>query len=398
MQRFYETIRDSFGNPAAGVAVSVYDSGTSTLATLYAAGTSTDSPSTVTTNPVVSGSDGVVSFAVNDGDYDLVFSGSSITTQYRYRVNFFDSTTATTIPVSSIALSMPTEFSVSGSPGTSITVTKATEASNTVWAGPSSGAAAQPAFRALVKEDLNTIAVDLTTNQSVAGNKTFTGTTTFSTNTVFSGPSAFASTVSLAGDTTMGSGADLVFDKTSKSGIGAVGTYGWKKTPFLYGGETGAGTAPTITVLQSGLRYWAFSAAATNEVIRFLSLPFDYAEGTDIYPYVTWTTGGTNTGVARFGMEYTFAKGYSQATLPANSTIYVETAGSGIALRPVTSEWSAITGTDIEPDTILLVRFFRDGAHANDTQSDTTFLLDFGIHYQSSRPFGSKNKSPNFYT
>jgi Glycine-rich domain len=59
--------------------------------------------------------------------------------------------------VTSVGLSMPAEFSVASSPVTTsgtIAVTKATESANTVWAGPTSGAPAQPAFRALVTADL----------------------------------------------------------------------------------------------------------------------------------------------------------------------------------------------------------------------------------------------------
>jgi hypothetical protein len=59
--------------------------------------------------------------------------------------------------VTSVALSMPTEFSVAGSPITAagtLAVAKAVEPPNTVWAGPASGAAAVPGFRALVAADI----------------------------------------------------------------------------------------------------------------------------------------------------------------------------------------------------------------------------------------------------
>lgn len=59
--------------------------------------------------------------------------------------------------VTSVGLSMPAEFSVAGTPVTTagtLAVTKATESANTVWAGPTTGAPAQPAFRALVTADL----------------------------------------------------------------------------------------------------------------------------------------------------------------------------------------------------------------------------------------------------
>jgi hypothetical protein len=59
--------------------------------------------------------------------------------------------------VTSVALTVPAELSVSGSPVTTsgtLAVTKATQTANTVWAGPTSGSAAQPTFRALVAADI----------------------------------------------------------------------------------------------------------------------------------------------------------------------------------------------------------------------------------------------------
>lgn len=59
--------------------------------------------------------------------------------------------------VTSVAASVPAEFSIAGSPVTTIgtlAITKANQAANLVWAGPASGAAAQPAFRALVAADI----------------------------------------------------------------------------------------------------------------------------------------------------------------------------------------------------------------------------------------------------
>lgn len=59
--------------------------------------------------------------------------------------------------VTSVAMSVPTFLSVSGSPITTsgtFAVTLATESANTVFAGPTSGASATPTFRAIVAADL----------------------------------------------------------------------------------------------------------------------------------------------------------------------------------------------------------------------------------------------------
>jgi hypothetical protein len=59
--------------------------------------------------------------------------------------------------VTSIALSAPGVFTVSGSPVTgagTLTISLATQAAHTLWAGPVGGAAAAPTFRALAEEDI----------------------------------------------------------------------------------------------------------------------------------------------------------------------------------------------------------------------------------------------------
>lgn len=57
-----------------------------------------------------------------------------------------------------VGLVVPPEFTVTGSPlsggGGTLTIAKANENSNTIWAGPTLGAAAAPAFRALVAADI----------------------------------------------------------------------------------------------------------------------------------------------------------------------------------------------------------------------------------------------------
>ncbi len=66
--------------------------------------------------------------------------------------------------VTSVALSVPVEFSVTGSPVTTagtLAVSKANQTANTVWSGPTSGGVAAPAFRALVAADIPTQPFDL---------------------------------------------------------------------------------------------------------------------------------------------------------------------------------------------------------------------------------------------
>lgn len=73
--------------------------------------------------------------------------------------------------VTSVGLSSPAEFSVSGSPVTgsgTLTFSKATQAANKVWAGPTTGADAQPTFRSLVAADIPALSYGTVTSVTIA--------------------------------------------------------------------------------------------------------------------------------------------------------------------------------------------------------------------------------------
>jgi hypothetical protein len=73
--------------------------------------------------------------------------------------------------VTSVALSAPSQFAVSGSPVTTsgtINITWNTQTANRILSGPSSGGAAAPTFRALVTADLPASAVQSTNSKVTA--------------------------------------------------------------------------------------------------------------------------------------------------------------------------------------------------------------------------------------
>jgi hypothetical protein len=169
--------------------------------------------------------------------------------------------------VTSVGLTMPAEFSVAGSPvsasGT-LAVTKATETANTVYAGPTGGGPAQPAFRALVAADLSgagsvssvglTLAVPGIFTQAVVGSPVTTTGTLAATiglanetaNTVWSGPAsgapgapAFRSLVA----------ADLPFTSTVLTSVNILALFG---TPIILVPAPGVGftIVPTAIIIK----------------------------------------------------------------------------------------------------------------------------------------------------
>jgi len=173
---------------------------------------------------------------------------------------------------------------------------------------------------------------------------------------------------------------------------------GWNdlKSSFSTGRLVGANT-PTDAVFTDTIRAYNFSAAAMEEIhMPPLHVEHDYKPGSKIYFHIHWSPGDTNAGIVRWGIEYTIAKGHSQMAFQASTTVYLEQAGSGTAKQHQIIEDTTGVSTNIEPDSLILARVFRDGAHANDTYTGVAWGHFMDIHYQSDRK-NTVNKAPNFY-
>ncbi len=171
--------------------------------------------------------------------------------------------------------------------------------------------------------------------------------------------------------------------------------------PFA-SGKISASAAPSWSVMLNGVYAYSFSASAMNEIWVTFHIDHTYKPNSKLYPHIHWVTPSTNTGVVRWGIEYTFAKGHNQGSasvFPATQTIYLEQAGSGLAYEHMVVEASstqAISSPNIEVDSIVMMRVFRDAAHANDTHTSAVFGIMADMHYQKSY-WATKNKAPNFY-
>ena len=391
MQRWSEVIRDSFGNPWTGATLYVYLPGTTTQVQLYAASDASDVATTHLNQPIVTSSNGRAEFAVNDGDYDLVYTYPDSSTQTKKYVNFFDSSTATTIPVSSISLTAPSQMTVTGSPGTALGLDWNKVPCWTALMGPITGSA-KPTFRGLVETDINLIAVDMSNPQTVAGAKTWQSAATFSNTTHIVGATTLDSTLSVAGKATFDAGIDLskgtTFDIDGTTGYGMIRAHITSATT----------AAPPSAAVTGALYSYSCANAVTTNLCGNILFPFEYEAGTDFIPFVVWAPNGTHNGAAKFSLDYTGVKGYNQGVLPATTSIAVTpSASAGVTNQVYTTPFAAITGTGYEPGASLLFRFYREGADANDTLNQTVFILAIGMYYKKSR-FSIKNTTPPFYT
>lgn len=154
--------------------------------------------------------------------------------------------------------------------------------------------------------------------------------------------------------------------------------------------------APTWTAVQGNVFGYTFGTTGTDEVWLTFHVPHDYVPGTPIYIHMHWAPTNTNTGTVRWAVEYSLAKGYSQAAFPATTTVFLEQAASGTALTHQIIETSladAIPATNLEPDVLILAHVYRDGSHVNDTYNAPAFGFECDLHYQSQ---GTTTKNKNF--
>jgi hypothetical protein len=150
-----------------------------------------------------------------------------------YFNNVLVATSAGAGTVTSVALTLPNIFSVSGSPITSsgtLAASLATQTANRVWAGPTSGSAATPTFRALVAADIPDISATYLTASSTATLTNKSGAISQWTN-----DSGYITSASVG---------------TNITTVGTVTTGTWNATVVTgqYGGTGVANTGKTITL------------------------------------------------------------------------------------------------------------------------------------------------------
>jgi hypothetical protein len=154
---------------------------------------------------------------------------------------------------------------------------------------------------------------------------------------------------------------------------------------------------PTWTTGLNGGPFAAYQFDINEEVWIAFHMDHDYHPGSSFHIHTHWMTDGTSTNTVKWQLTYSVAKGHNQSAFNmTGTTVNIEQAAQGTAWRHMVTESTAISSSELEVDSLILVNVKRITNGGTDN-SDNVYLLTADIHYQASY-LGTKNKAPNFYT
>lgn len=161
----------------------------------------------------------------------------------------------------------------------------------------------------------------------------------------------------------------------------------------------GGSSEPPYSLFRGNIWMPAFSHIDMQECYAQFNIGHDYAMGTTLYPLIHWSVDTTTIGTVRWGFEYSIAKGHQQMAFTEPVTVYVNQTTDGTIYKHYIAEIAdadAISGTLIEPDTIILCRIFRDSTNLSDNYDGHAFGICTSLHYQADK-LTTINKKPNFF-
>ena len=230
-------LREVSNNATLLASTSTYDG--NTAPTQYAVKEYTGSRYVTDVAVEASGPLSVIGTAAANGSgiwsYSKTLSIAAATTSARGTMSSADKTKldgiATGASVTSVGLSLPGIFTVTGSPVTgsgTLTGTLATQNANIIWAGPSTGAAASPTFRSLVAADLPATAVTAASYGSASSVGTFTvdaaGRLTAASNTTIAIASSAVSGLAASATTNTTNATNISSGTLDSARLGTTGT------------------------------------------------------------------------------------------------------------------------------------------------------------------------------
>lgn len=201
---------------------------------------------------------------------------------------------------------------------------------------------------------------------------------------------------------------DIVYTSSGNFTAYPSTTVGWKDNPSDISTLGAAAKDPSETPIDASfVKGWEFNdanAGSEKEVYYDIHINHDYVMGTRAYLHVHGFTGNTTaTTVLGIGFQYAVTKGHQQQALSlAGTTVYASATLTGTPYTHYVIEVSdanAVPATNLEPDSLISVRCFRDSANSGGSGDNTTssfWMKKVDCHYLSTEG-GTPLKAPPFF-
>lgn len=132
-----------------------------------------------------------------------------------------------------------------------------------------------------------------------------------------------------------------------------------------------------------GVYTWFFPSNVDSELHFQLQLPHGYKLGSDLKPHIHWFKDSNNSGNVKWGLEYVaVSPGDVIGNTIILSTDTIEFGSNTVPLTHNISDLGTIPGGDNYISSMIPMRLFREGSHADDTYTGNAGLLEFDIHIQ----------------
>lgn len=157
----------------------------------------------------------------------------------------------------------------------------------------------------------------------------------------------------------------------------------------------GVGNPAELATFKGNTVVYQFVPNSVSETFVNWDVPFNWAEGTDLYAAIHWSTGNsTNTGTVKWKLEFTYAP--VNGTFGDTTTVTVDgTVSTSSAWKHIQSVSSPFDGDMADPNTRFLIRFYRDGADGGDTFPDNAYLIGIDFYYQVNK-LGTQSYTPPY--
>lgn len=148
--------------------------------------------------------------------------------------------------------------------------------------------------------------------------------------------------------------------------------------------------APDLAEVRNGLFLYAFAGTGAVVEQAFFTLHILHGIQQDTTPtfHVHWTHNQASpSGDVKWNIDYSLAKGYSQSTYAAPTTLSSAQTAAAQYTHHITDDddMPLASIAEVEPDSVLIGRIYRNPADEADTFEADAFLIQVDMHYLRNR-------------